>query len=207
MFVSSLLGAKLGTALTWPLMGLIIQVLNWRWAFYITAISSMLVSILWLRFVADSPEKHPYISRAEREYIDNSLEQVLSKKPELPPIAKMMKSMPFYALTLLHFSDVWGIFFLLTSAPMFMSQVLKFDLKNAGIVASFPYIARLVFGFVFGAAGDHLMKKGVSATKIRKLFCIFCEFIKIWLTITTTTTLIIKDIFSSYHSRAFPVRL
>lgn len=176
MFVSSLLGAKLGTALTWPLMGLVIQMLNWRWAFYITAITSMVVSILWFKVVADSPEKHPQITRAEREYIDRSLEQILSKKSELPPIAKMMKSMPFYALTFLHFSDVWGVFFLLTSAPMFMSQVLKFDLKNAGIVSSFPYIARLISGFAFGAAGDYLMKKGVSATKIRKYFCIFCEF-------------------------------
>lgn len=177
MFVSSLLGAKLGTALTWPLMGLIIEILNWQWAFYITALLSLILSIFWLKFVADSPEKHPKISRAEKEFIEESLELVLTKKQDFPPYVKMFRSKPFYALAFLHFSDVWGIFFLLTSAPMFMSQVLEYDLKDAGIVSSFPYIARLIFGFIFGAAGDYLMKKGLSPTKIRKLFCIFCEFL------------------------------
>lgn len=175
MFVSSLLGAKLGTALTWPLMGLVIEVFNWQWAFYVTALSSLAVSIFWFKIVADGPEKHPKISKSEREYIEDSLELIISKKQEYPPIVEMAKSMPFYALVFLHFSDVWGVFFLLTSAPMFMSHVLKFDLKHAGLVSSFPYLARLVFGFVFGAAGDYFMRRGASATRIRKVFCIFCK--------------------------------
>jgi len=83
--------------------------------------------------------------------------------------------MPFYALLYLHFSDVWGVFFLLTSAPMFMRQVLKFDLHDAGIVSSFPYLARLIFGFAFGAIGDYLIGRGMHPTKLRKIFCLFCK--------------------------------
>lgn len=175
MFVSSLLGSKLGTAVTWPLMGLITEICGWRWAFYFTAFVSLLVAVLWYKIVADSPEKHPEISRSEKEFIESSLGTVIAKRHELPPIMKMLKSLPFHALVLLHFSDVWGVFFLLTSAPMFMSQVLKFNLKDAGLASSLPYIARLVFGFLFGAIGDHLMRRGVGATKIRKIFCIFCK--------------------------------
>lgn len=173
--MSSLLGSKLGTALTWPLMGIIINVLDWRWAFHISATLSFVFAIVWLRIVADSPEKHPNIAKAEQQFIEDSLEALITKKKDFPPISKMFKSRPFYALVFLHFSDVWGVFFLLTSAPMFMNQVLKYDLKHAGIVSSFPYIARLVFGFIFGLFGDHLMQRGVGATKIRKLFCIFCK--------------------------------
>lgn len=173
--MSSLLGSKLGTALTWPLMGIIINVLDWRWAFYITATLSFVFAIVWLRVVADSPEKHPNITKTEQQFIEESLELLITKKKDFPPVSKMFKSRPFYALIFLHFSDVWGVFFLLTSAPMFMNQVLKYNLKHAGIVSSFPYIARLVFGFIFGLFGDHLMQRGVSATKIRKLFCIFCK--------------------------------
>lgn len=184
-------------------MGMIINVLDWRWAFYITALLSLILSVVWLRTVADSPEKHPTISRPEKEFIEESLELVLTKKQDFPPYAKMFRSRPFYAFAFLHFSDVWGVFFLLTSTPMFMSQVLKYDLKNAGIASSFPYIARLIFGFIFGAAGDHLMKRGVSSTTIRKVFCIFCKLSLHFAVVWADSVLR----FSSHHSRSFPFRL
>lgn len=176
--MSSFLGTKLGAALTLPFMGLIIEVFNWRWAFYVTAMLSLAVSIFWFKIVADGPEKHKEISKAEKEYIEDSLlclEIVIPKKQSFPPVTKMMKSMPFYALVFLHFSDVWGVFFLITSAPMFMSQVLHFDLKNAGLLSSFPYIARFIFGLAFGLVGDYLIKQGVGPTRIRKSFCILCK--------------------------------
>jgi len=175
MFVSSLLGSILGTSLTWPLMGIIIEKLNWQCAFYVTAALSAIVAVLWFQVVSDSPDKHPTITRAERAMIQKSI-SVNGNKKELPPVRKMFRSSPFYALLLLHFSDVWGLFFLLISMPMFMSQVLKFDLKSAGFLSSLPYIARFMFGFAFGAAGDYLRKHGIlSVTSIRKLFCVFCE--------------------------------
>lgn len=156
-------------------MGVITDVFGWQWAFYVTALLSFLVAVMWLRIVADSPEKHPMISKSEREFIDDSLGLVIAKRRNLPPIFEMMRSMPFYALLFLHFSDVWGVSFLLTSAPMFMSQVLNFDLKNAGFASSLPYIARLILGFLFGLIGDYFVSRGVGATKLRKVFCIFCE--------------------------------
>lgn len=168
----------MGTALTWPLMAFVIETFDWQCAFYVSAMLSLVVSIFWFRIVADGPETHLKISKAEREYIEDSLSSldlIVARKKSFPPIVQMMKSMPFYALVFLHFSDVWGVFFLLTSAPMFMNHVLKYDLKNAGMISSFPYIARFIFGFIFGAVGDYLMKKGISPTKIRKSFCVFCK--------------------------------
>ena len=175
MFVSSMLGSKLGIVVTWPLMGYIISFFGWKSAFYVTSVLCLAVSYLWLETVADSPDKHPQISKSEREFIENSLGLVGKKKEIFPPIGEMLKSPPFYALLFLHFSDVWGIFFLLTSAPMFMNQALKFDIKNAGLISSLPYLARLVFGFAFGFLGDFLTSRGMEATKVRKLFAVFCE--------------------------------
>lgn len=99
----------------------------------------------------------------------------MSRK-EFPPVSEMFKSKPFYALLLLHFSDVWGMYFILTSAPMFLSQVLKYDLKDVGMLSSLPYIIRMICAIIFGGIGDLLWsKKIMSTTRIRKVFCIFCE--------------------------------
>jgi MFS transporter, ACS family, solute carrier family 17 (sodium-dependent inorganic phosphate cotransporter), other len=170
-----MLGSKLGIAVTWPLMGYLISSYGWKSAFYFTTMCSFIVAYLWLEIVADSPEKHLTISQSEKTFIEDSLSLVKAKKEVFPPLGKMFKSSSFYALLILHFSDVWGIFFLLTSAPMFMKQALQFDIKDAGVLSALPYIARLFSGFAFGYFGDYLMSRGVGATKIRKLFCIFCE--------------------------------
>lgn len=157
-------------------MGLITDVLNWQAAFYVTSFLSLIVAIVWLQVVADSPDKHSEISKTERELIEESLELITTKRQPFPPVVEMFQSPPFWALLFLHFSDVWGIFFLLTSTPMFMSQVLKFDLKHSGLVSSLPYLAQLATGFLFGAAGDYFVRRGVGATKIRKVFTIFCKY-------------------------------
>lgn len=86
--------------------------------------------------------------------------------------------MPFLALTVLHYGNLWGLFFLISAAPMFMSEVLGFNLAQAGILASLPYLARLFAGFAFGALGDVIRKKQLMhVTTVRKFFCIFCEFL------------------------------
>lgn len=156
-------------------MGFIIEVFNWQSAFYVTAIITFITSLLWFHIVADSPDKHHSISHAERNLIDESSAE-LSVRKEFPPVSEMFKSKPFYALLLLHFSDAWGVYFILTSAPMFMSQVLKFDLKDVGMLSSLPYIIRMISAILFGGIGDLLWsKKLISTTGIRKVFCIFCE--------------------------------
>lgn len=137
----------------------------------------MIVGFLWYFIIADCPEKHKTISKDEKNFIVKSLEVTFPTNYEFPPISKMAKSLPLHALAWLHFGDVWGAFFLLTSAPMFMMHVLKFDLKNAGYLSSLPYIARLILGFLFGIAGDIIRRRNIlSVTAIRKLFCIFCEY-------------------------------
>lgn len=161
--------------MTWPLMGYIITAFGWECAFYVTAFLCFIISYFWHEIVADSPDKHPLITKAEKEFIEDSLSLVKAKKEVFPPIVQMFKSPPFYALLFLHFSDVWGVFFLLTSAPMFMKQALHFDIKDSGLLASLPYFARLLCGIMFGLLGDYLKSRGMQSTTIRKLFCIFCE--------------------------------
>lgn len=57
-------------------------------------------------------------------------------------------------------------------------KVLGFNIAQAGVLASLPYLARLFCGFVFGTIGDSLTKAEVMAvTTIRKSFCLFCKSI------------------------------
>lgn len=95
----------------------------------------------------------------------------------MPPFLSLLTSLPFLALMVLHYGNLWGLYFLITAAPTFMNEVLGFNLAHAGILASLPYLARLFAGFIFGSIGDSLRgNQMMSVTMIRKSFCLFCKY-------------------------------
>lgn len=68
-FMSSLSGGALGTAVTWPLCGFLIETLGWPSVFYTTGILSLIFTGLWFIVVFDTPMQHPRISAKERDFI------------------------------------------------------------------------------------------------------------------------------------------
>lgn len=79
-FVATLMGGTFGTVITWPLVGVIIESLGWAYSFYIPAIISTCITVLWYYIVADSPAHHTRINTTEREYIEKELGSVVSKE-------------------------------------------------------------------------------------------------------------------------------
>lgn len=175
-FISALLGGLLGTVFTWSTLGIVIENFGWKYGFYIPSVIALFLTLLWYIIVADSPEVHPRISKDEREFIQNSLGNSVSKVKSFPPLGSVFTSVPFLALLFLHYGSLWGLFFLMNAAPMFMVQALNFNLSKAGILAALPPLARLIAGFLFGAIGDLIRRKKVcSVTTVRKSFCLFCK--------------------------------
>lgn len=176
-FIATLLGGNFGTVITWAVVGVIIESLGWVWAFYIPAIFILLISLIWLYFVADRPDIHPRISEKEKQLIEKSLGDTVSTEKQIVPFIRILTSIPFWALLLLHYGNLWGLYFLLTASPKYMSEVLKFKLSNAGFLSALPHLARVFFGLGFGELGDYLRRnKIVSVTLIRKSFTIFCKY-------------------------------
>lgn len=173
------MGGTFGTVITWPISGVIIESLGWEWAFYIVSIFVFVTTCVWFIIVDDSPAQHTTISQEERNYIEKSLGDTVSKAKKWPPVKSLAVSMPFWALTFLHYGSMWGLFFLVTATPKFLTEVLKFNLSSAGFLSSLPHIARLLASFGFGSFVDLVRKKSwMNNTKIRKVFCIPCEFLK-----------------------------
>lgn len=75
-FVGALMGSCLGTVVTWPLLGAVIESFGWVWAFYICGIIVLAWLVLFLIFVYDSPDDHPFMSESEKNYIIESFSNV-----------------------------------------------------------------------------------------------------------------------------------
>lgn len=75
-FIGSLLGGSLGTVLTWPLLGIIIEKWGWPFSFFVPAVIAVVWSGLWFYIVSDSPQECRRISENERSHIENSLKGI-----------------------------------------------------------------------------------------------------------------------------------
>lgn len=176
-FVAALLGGGLGTVITWQFTGIIIVKYGWVYVYYGIAILNLLITFAWVYLVANDPDSHPRITESELKYIKESLGDTIAKEHAVPPYMRILSSLPFFALLLLHFGNMWGLSFLLTVAPKYMNEALQFDLASAGILASLPHLARFIAGFIFGYVGDNIRQQNcVSLTLLRKMFCVFCTF-------------------------------
>ncbi|XP_075165435.1 sialin [Haematobia irritans] len=172
-FIAALMGGTFGTVITWPISGVIIENMGWDWAFYMVAIFVAIVCTAWFIIVDDSPAQHSTISATEREYIEKSLGDTVSDKKRYPPYKALIFSLPFWSLLLLHYGSMWGLFFLITATPKFLSEVLGFNLSSAGFLSSLPHLARLICAFGFGSLADLIRRKNwLNVTKMRKVFCL-----------------------------------
>lgn len=125
-FVSSYLGSSIGTAIAYPLFGFIIRISSWEWVFHACGIAGTIWYILWLYFVFDSPEKHPRIHPAEKEYILTSLGSSVLRKGEKKrktPWRAILTSKYVWLNTIVQWGGIWTLFTMLTQAPTYFRLI------------------------------------------------------------------------------------
>ena len=123
------------------------------------------------------PASHPYITEKEKAYLMKEIGE-LHRDDSLPPIPwkLMFKSVPVIALVLSQIGHGFGYFMMVTDLPKYMSDVLKFNVKQNGIYSSMPYVAMWITSIMFGCFGDWTIKKGYSSvTNSRKIFTTLCR--------------------------------
>lgn len=171
MVTSVYAGAQIGTVLAMPISGLLSDY-AWESVFYVFGALGLVWSVMWIFLTYDTPDTHPRIDPAERDYIQASQGLLLSKKGSLQtPWLSIAKSLPVYATAVAHFCNNWGYYTLLTCLPAYLKYILKFDIKSNGALSGVPYLMMWMAMIASGLGADHLRTKRIlSTTGVRKLF-------------------------------------
>ncbi|XP_059139528.1 sialin-like isoform X2 [Physella acuta] len=143
---------------------------GWPSIFYVTGGGCLVWVLLWFLVVADSPETHPTISKAEKDFIVRTRGRAEAQKEFNVPWLSMAKSKGLYVCLTAHVCNNWTHYTLLTSLPTFMKEVLKFDITQNGLLSSTPYMAMFFTSLASGQVADFLRSKYLSTTATRRLF-------------------------------------
>ncbi|XP_069162723.1 sialin isoform X3 [Procambarus clarkii] len=168
-------GAQFGTVISLPISGLLCQssfLGGWPAVFYVFGVLGLLWFLLWMLLIHNTPESHPRISLEEKIYIQTSLDQTTSNtKVAAIPWRHILRSLPFWAIFVVHIAQNWGFYTLLTELPTYMKNILHFNIAHDSFVSALPYLLMWVFSVVAGQVADYFRARGtLSTTATRRIF-------------------------------------
>ena len=169
-------GAQLGTVIGMLLSGVLCDygfAGGWPSVFYVYGTAGCVWCSVWYVVCYSRPSAHPRISTAELQYIEKSMEcSETSAKLTATPWTKIATSLPFWACASAHFASNWGLYTFMTCLPMYMHDVLQFDITENGILSALPYTATWLSISGGGYVADWLIASNrLQTTTVRKLFC------------------------------------
>jgi ACS family hexuronate transporter-like MFS transporter len=163
-------GASLGSVVSAPVIATLYLMIGWQGTFAGIAVLGFIWIIPWLIINKTTPDKHPWISKEEQDYI------VDKNTDSESTIAETKK---YTWLELFQFKTTWGIiasrFFLdpvwwlfVTWLPTFLKEQFSFDIKQIGAFAWFPYLMAALGSLIGGYYSSRQIRKGVPAVLARK---------------------------------------
>ncbi|HYE56454.1 MAG TPA: MFS transporter [Chitinophagaceae bacterium] len=163
-------GASLGSVVAAPFIASLYLAFGWKVTFIGIGLLGLLWIIPWLVINKNTPDKHPWLTRDERDHI-------LDNKADKKTVTAEVKVYSWSQL--LQFKNTWGVitsrFFIdpvwwmfVTWLPFFLKEQFGFDIKQVGAFAWVPFLFAAIGGLAGGFYSSRQIRKGVPAVKARK---------------------------------------
>jgi len=144
---------------------------GWPSVFYVFGMVGCVWSATWFLLCYDSPATHPRISATEREFWEKMIGTTELVARPRTSWRNILTSLPVWALNVAFFAYNWGFSTLITWVPVFMRDVLGFNMTKSGVFSAVPFLAKF-FTIPLGWFADWLRAPGrLSTNVVRKTFC------------------------------------
>ncbi len=163
-------GASIGAIISAPLIAVLFLWLGWRGTFILFGAIGFVWLLPWLIIYRAGPDKHPWVSAAERALIlDAPVEQPAVPKVEYVPNVRQLLGhrQTWGILTTRFFIDpIWWLF--VSWLPIYLADTFGFDIKQIGIFAWVPYVGAMIGSLGGGWLSGRLIGAGWSVDRARK---------------------------------------
>ncbi|AOB31515.1 MFS transporter [Bordetella sp. H567] len=149
--------ARLGGAVTPPLVLVVIAFGGWRDAFLLLGVLSLVWTTLYALVFTNSPEQHRRIDAqemAEIGYRKGDCERARTAKTPWRILVRRM-----WLVTFVDFCYGWLLWVYLTWLPSYLKEARGFDLKQLALFTALPLLAGVIGDTLGGVVSDHLYKK------------------------------------------------
>ncbi len=153
-------GSRLGAAFALPLVAWMIDEFGWRHSFLILGAVGVIWAIFWWLLFRDTPEKHQWLSEAEKAYILEHRQQTTEAKGSGIRLSILARSRNMWSVVGQYFCSNFTNFFALTWLFPYLKEKYQLESLEAGWYAVTPFIAGAVGNWVSGYLVDKIYKDG-----------------------------------------------
>jgi MFS family permease len=157
--------ARLGNALTPPLVAWLITVISWRGSFVLLGIISMIWAVAWGWYFRDSPAAHSAITQAELAKLPVHANRAERKKAAVPWRRLARRMLP---VTIVYFCYGWTLWLYLAWIPSFFLHSYQLDLRNSSFFAAGVFFAGVVGDALGGIVSDRVLRRTGNRKKARR---------------------------------------
>ncbi len=155
--------ARLGNAITPPLIAILIVSVSWRGSFYIVGIISLVWAFAWFWYYRDDPRQHPGITAEEADTMPPR--RTAAKRAPIPwgQLTRRMAPVMFT-----YFCYGWTLWTFLSWVPQFMLHNYHLDLKHSAVFASVVFFGGVLGDALGGLISDRILKATGSLVRARR---------------------------------------
>jgi sugar phosphate permease len=162
--------ARLGNALTPPLVAWLIVLVTWRGSFVLLGIVSLAWAVVWLWYFRDDPGEHRGITPAELEVLPR---YALRKQRKNDPVPWSRLTRRMLPVTAVYFCYAWTLWLYLAWIPMFFLHSYNLDLKTSALFSGGVFFGGVVGDALGGIVSDSIFRKTNNLNRARRNLVVF----------------------------------
>src|SRR5258705_1718131 len=157
--------ARLGNALTPPLVAWLIVAVTWRGSFIFLGIISLAWVIAWALYFRDDPNEHPDITALELERLPSYASGKQRGKEAVPWLALARRMLP---VTGVYFCYGWTLWLYLAWIPSFFLHSYRLNLKSSALFSAGVFFAGVLGNTLGGVISDRIFDRTGDRKKARR---------------------------------------
>jgi ACS family hexuronate transporter-like MFS transporter len=166
-------GASVGSIIAPPLVAVLYAWVGWKTTFILIGALGFIWIVPWMIVYLAGPDKHPWISQEERDYILSGQRATTVDAPEyVPTWGQLLRHRQSWGVIAARFfiDPVWWLF--VGWLPLYLNEKFHFDVKQIGMFAWVPYVGAGLGALSGGWLCGQLLQRGFSVNRARKLVII-----------------------------------
>ena len=155
--------ARIGNAVTPPLVTALLVFGSWRGAFVILGLASLVWPAVWMWFFRDDPREHPAITAEQLATLPTRA--IGGGSRNVPWLRLARRMLP---VTIVDFCYGWTLWLFLSWIPSFFFQNYRLNLQASALFSTGVFLAGVVGDTLGGLASDALLRKTGSLVAARR---------------------------------------
>lgn len=168
-----MLSLPIAAILTNMISGFLVASFGWRSLFFIEGVVSLLLLLVWIPLMAESPEKAKWISKEEKEYLTQRIamerkERLDNYESHMHPtgssVKELLSNKYLWIMTFIYLCHNTGQYGYSMWLPTIIKQLTHTGMTMVGFLSTPPFVLALVGIYVFGMWSDKKGNRKLCAT-------------------------------------------